>query len=236
MVPSRVDADQFDGSFGPDRRGIETELPELWQRKRRGCPRLADVLPFVKVEIAGKKGAAAHCPSASSYERRLAPQPLVSTLARSAVHSDSGASSRSRITCQRIDGPEPRSQSITGPESVTGRGHQLHVALVTSRGLVPGAEKPRARRVPDRAANHRQPRSLTARSQLGSPGPTLATTHAGTAFKLVMRVRSGSRVPRPCRFLRWRRSAMASPAWTRHPLTREPQIRGRWRGPGTSIR
>lgn len=61
----------------------------------------------------GRKAPPAHCPSASSWERSLAPQPSVSTLDRSARHSDSWVSSRSRITCQRIDGSESRSQPVT---------------------------------------------------------------------------------------------------------------------------
>jgi SAM domain (Sterile alpha motif) len=111
-------ADQFDGSSGPVRRGIETELPELRQRKARGRPRLTALCPLARVEIAGDKGATRHCPSSSWQERSLAPQPSVSTLVRSAVHFDSGTSSRLRITCHRIDGSESRSQAIAEPESV----------------------------------------------------------------------------------------------------------------------
>jgi len=42
-------------------------------------------------------------------------------LARSAIYSRSGASSRSRITCHRIDGSESISHSITGSDWVLGK-------------------------------------------------------------------------------------------------------------------
>ncbi len=67
----------------------------------------------------GRKAPPAHCPSSSWHERSLAPQPSVSTLARCALHCGSGASIKSRITCQRIDGSESKSQSITEPGPAT---------------------------------------------------------------------------------------------------------------------
>ncbi len=70
-----------------------------------------------KSKSRGAQAPPAHCPSSFSYDSRRAPQPSVSTLARSARYSASGASSRSRITCQRIDGSELRSQSITESDS-----------------------------------------------------------------------------------------------------------------------
>jgi hypothetical protein len=43
----------------------------------------------------------------------FAPTPSVATRARSAATSPAGASVRSRMTCQRIDGSESSSQSVT---------------------------------------------------------------------------------------------------------------------------
>src|SRR3954451_15469594 len=90
----------------------------------------------------GMKAPPAHCPSSSSQASSRAPQPSVPTLARSALHCASGTSSRSRSTCQRIDGSESSSQSITEPESAmparlptAGAGHE---ARLTAGGLAGG--------------------------------------------------------------------------------------------------
>src|SRR5688572_20390568 len=55
----------------------------------------------------------AHDPSAPCRASSRAPQPSVATFARSAATSSAGAPSRSRITCQRIDGSESSSHCMT---------------------------------------------------------------------------------------------------------------------------
>ncbi len=93
--------------------GSRPNSTELRQGVRRGRPRLErdptvgtpGRLRSGEVEIAGEMGAA-HRPSSSSKARSRAPQPSVSTLARSAAHRGCGAPSTSRITCHRIDGSE----------------------------------------------------------------------------------------------------------------------------------
>src|SRR5215471_4258822 len=54
-----------------------------------------------------------HRPSSAWRASSLAPTPSVATLARSAATSPAGAPVRSRITCQRIDGSDSSSQSMT---------------------------------------------------------------------------------------------------------------------------
>src|SRR5215831_524407 len=54
-----------------------------------------------------------HRPSSAWSASSLAPTPSVATRARSAATSPAGAPIRSRITCQRIDGSESSSQSMT---------------------------------------------------------------------------------------------------------------------------
>src|SRR2546421_5931238 len=54
-----------------------------------------------------------HRPSAAWRVSSCAPTPSLATLARSAATSSAGASVRSRITCQRIDGSASSSQSTT---------------------------------------------------------------------------------------------------------------------------
>jgi hypothetical protein len=57
--------------------------------------------------------APAHAPSAPWRASNRAPQPSVATLARSAATWSAGAPTRSRITCQRIEGSESSSHLIT---------------------------------------------------------------------------------------------------------------------------
>ena len=54
-----------------------------------------------------------HLPSVACSARSRAPHPSVATFARSATTSSPGASTRSRMTCQRIAGSESSNQSIT---------------------------------------------------------------------------------------------------------------------------
>ena len=54
-----------------------------------------------------------HRPSGAWRASSRAPAPSVATLARSAATSSAGASVRSRITCQRIEGSESSSQRMT---------------------------------------------------------------------------------------------------------------------------
>jgi hypothetical protein len=54
-----------------------------------------------------------HRPSGAWRASSRAPAPSVATLARSAAILSAGASVRSRITCQRIEGSESSSQRMT---------------------------------------------------------------------------------------------------------------------------
>jgi len=61
----------------------------------------------------GKSVPPLHLPSGSWAARSCAPHPWRTTRARSAATASGGASVRSRMTCQRMAGPESRSQSTT---------------------------------------------------------------------------------------------------------------------------
>jgi len=58
FVPAGMRADQVDGSLGPLGRRVETEFPELRQRKAGCRPGLALRGPLVLVETGGDEGAA----------------------------------------------------------------------------------------------------------------------------------------------------------------------------------
>ena len=73
---------------------------------------------FVPVH-SGKFAPPPHDPSGRWASRSRAPKPSRATRARSASTSSAGASVRSRITCQRIEGSPSSSQSITFMDGLT---------------------------------------------------------------------------------------------------------------------
>ena len=74
-----------------------------------------------------------HRPSAACRASSRAPQPSVATRARSAATSSAGASVRSRITCQRIDGSESSSQRMTDAFGACGLAYNVRLLCGSSR-------------------------------------------------------------------------------------------------------
>src|SRR5918912_1780634 len=115
------------GSTSPAKKGLPSHSPPCHVTRsrtrptaRRACA-LAGSIPRWRsshrtciVEFHPRFHAAPpHRPSAAWRASSCAPAPSLATLARSAATSSAGASVRSRITCQRIDGSESSSQSTT---------------------------------------------------------------------------------------------------------------------------
>ena len=130
---------------GPRARVRRSSQPQ--PHHRRGGRQHDDVKePHTK--SAGKWAPPSHRPSSSSSERSRAPHPSVSTFARCASQSELGASRRSRITCQRIDGSESSSQSRVSALGIGRSYPSIHrVGLEPSWDLVGGAVAAESRRV-----------------------------------------------------------------------------------------
>jgi hypothetical protein len=99
----------------PSENSRQPALQFVWSPPKRGQGPTRGAISSHSLawKLRGKNAPPAHWPSSSWWESSSAPHPSTSTLLRSIDHSDSGASSKSRMTCHLMDASDSSNQPTT---------------------------------------------------------------------------------------------------------------------------